>query len=46
MKRNKIKANIKEAKAAYEQAMNNGNLAEMEKFSMIIDRLIRKMASM
>jgi hypothetical protein len=45
-KQNKIKANIAEAKAAYEEAIQKGNLGEMQKFSLIIDRLIRQLASL
>ena len=45
-KQNKLNANIAEAKAAYEQSMQKGNLAEMQKFSLIIDRYIRKLASL
>ena len=45
-KQNKLNAAIAEAKAAYEEAMQKGNLAEMEKFSVMIDRYIRKLAAL
>ena len=44
--KSKLQKEIKNAQAAYNEAMNSGNLGQMERLSKVIDRLTRVLAAL